>query len=107
MDPRPCVNRWADFLKKDEHCDLVIVISHLGWRNVALGGPTGEGQVYDQDLIAGTRNVDIVCGGHSHTYFQHPEYVNNMDGKPVICNQMGKNAQYVGTLTVEMQKIEK
>ena len=103
-DPRVCANQWAEYLKIDRKCDLVIAISHLGWGNETLGGPTGEGQVYDQDFIAGTRNIDVVCGGHSHTYFQHPEYVNNLDGIPVICNQMGKNAQYVGTLTIEMNK---
>lgn len=103
MDPRDCANKVADYLKNEEKCDLVVVISHLGWNKQELGGPSGEGQVYDQDFIAGTRNIDVVCGGHSHTYFQHPEYVNNLDGKPVICNQMGKNAQYVGTLTIEMQ----
>ena len=104
MDPRDCANKWAGFLKNEKSCDLVITISHLGWRNTSLGGPSATGQVYDQDFIAGTRNIDVVCGGHSHTYFQHPEYVNNLDGKPVICNQMGKNAQYVGTLTIEMKK---
>lgn len=104
LDPRECANKVAAHLKDDEHCDLVIAISHLGWNKAALGGPSADGQVWDQDFIAGTRNIDVVCGGHSHTYFQHPEYVNNMDGKPVICNQMGKNGQYVGTMTIEMNR---
>jgi len=103
LDPRECANKIAEYLKNEEKCDLVICISHLGWRKTELGGPSASGQVWDQDFIAGTRNIDVVCGGHSHTYFTHPEYVNNLDGKPVICNQMGKNAQYVGTLTIEMK----
>ncbi len=104
LDPRECANKVADRLKNEEKCDLVIAISHLGWNESELGGPSADGQVWDQDFIAGTRNIDVVCGGHSHTYFQHPEYVKNLDGKPVICNQMGKNGQFVGTLTIEMNR---
>ena len=104
LDPRECANKVADRLKNEEKCDLVIAISHLGWNESELGGPSADGQVWDQDFIAGTRNIDVVCGGHSHTYFQHPEYVKNLDGKPVICNQMGKNGQYVGTITLEMKR---
>lgn len=104
MDPIECGNKVADYLKNEEHCDLVIAISHLGWNEKELGGPSSDNQVWDQNFISQTRNIDIVVGGHSHTYFQHPEYVNNLDGKPVICNQMGKNGQFVGTLTVEMER---
>ncbi len=105
MDPIECGNKAASYLKDEEHCDLVIAISHLGWKKPELGGPSKDGQIYDQDFITFTRNIDVVVGGHSHTYFQHPEYVNNLDGKPVVCNQMGKNAQYVGTLTLEMERL--
>lgn len=103
MNPIECGNKISEYLKKEEHCDLVIAISHLGWKKPELGGPSAEGQIWDQDFITYTRNIDAVIGGHSHTYFTHPEYVNNLDGKPIICNQMGKNGQYVGSLTIEMK----
>ena len=53
----------ADYLRNEEHCDLVICLSHLGW-NI-------EG-VSDEEFIPATRNIDIVIGGHSHTYFASP-----------------------------------
>ena len=96
-DPIACANPIAKMLKEEEHCDLVIVLSHLGW----LVGLSDS--MNDQTFISQTRNIDVVLGGHSHTYFSHPEYVNNLDGKPIICNQMGKNAQWVGTLKLNMQ----
>lgn len=96
-DPIACANPIAAKLKNEEHCDLVVVLSHLGW----LVGLSDS--MNDQTFISQTRNIDVVVGGHSHTYFRHPEYVNNLDGKPVICNQMGKNAQWVGTLQIDMQ----
>ena len=96
-DPIACANTIASKLKNEEHCDLVVVLSHLGWL-VGLSDTMN-----DQTFISQTRNIDVVVGGHTHTYFRHPEYVNNLDGKPVLCNQMGKNAQWVGTLRINMQ----
>ena len=88
-DPIEAAQPIADYLKNEEKCDLVICLSHLGWN---IDG------VSDEELIPGTRNIDIVIGGHSHTYFTSPQMLNNLDGNPVLDNQMGKNARFVGTL---------
>ena len=88
-DPIEAAQPVADYLKNEEKCDLVVCLSHLGWN---IDG------ISDEELISGTRNIDIVIGGHSHTYFACPQVLNNLDGKPVLDNQMGKNARYVGTL---------
>ncbi len=97
LDPIECVNNVAEHLKFKENCDLIICLSHLGWN---IDG------VDDQMLIKSTRYVDVVLGGHTHTYMEHPEYVVNADGLPVLCNQMGKNARFVGTLTITMEEIK-
>lgn len=91
-DPIVAANRVAAVLKEDEGCDVVICLSHLGWN---IDG------VDDSELVPESRHIDIVLGGHSHSYFEQPEVVNNADGKPVYCNQMGKNGRYVGTLTLD------
>ncbi len=85
----------ADYLRNTEHCNLVVCLSHLGW---GIPGLT------DEDFIAGTRNIDLVLGGHSHTYFERPRIQNNLDGLPVPDNQMGKNARFVGTLRLTLQR---
>jgi len=79
----------VDYLRQKEHCDVVICLSHLGW----LDGEEG-----DKGFIAGTRGIDVVLGGHSHTYFEHPQYLHNSEGHEVVVNHMGKNARFVGTL---------
>ncbi len=94
MDPVECANQAADELKNKEKCDLVICLSHLGWK----------GQMSDEYLIPRSHNIDIVLGGHSHSLFDKPIYYNDADGKSVLLNQMGKNGQYVGQLTVFMEK---
>jgi len=80
---------------KRKKCDLIICISHLGW-NI-------EG-VSDEEVIAGTRGLDLVLGGHSHTYLTKLEYVKNLDGKLVGDDQNGKHAIYVGKLVLDMKK---
>lgn len=93
LDPIEEANRVAKHLKLTERCDLVICLSHLGW---------GIAEMDDARLIKATRYIDAVIGGHSHSYFAEPKSVVNADGKSVICNQMGKNGRFVGTLLFEM-----
>ena len=85
----------ADWLKEQEACDLVICLSHLGW----------EGKPYsDVELIKHTRHIDIVLGGHSHSFFDAPKYYKNLDGMDIPLQQMGKHAAFVGKMVVKMQK---
>lgn len=93
-DPVKVAQKVIDELKAQK-CDLIICLSHLGW-NI-------EG-VSDEELIAGTRGLDLVLGGHSHTYLKNLEYVKNLDGKPIGDDQNGKHAIYVGKLVLEMKK---
>lgn len=94
-DPVSEGQRMADLLKTQEHCDLVICLSHLGW----------EGEPYsDVELIENTRNIDIVLGGHSHSYFSEPRYYKNLDGQEVPVQQMGKNSVFIGRMKVNMRK---
>lgn len=94
-DPVAEGQRMADLLRMQEHCDLVVCLSHLGW----------EGEVCsDVELIENTRGIDVVLGGHSHSYFECPRYYRNLDGEEVPVQQMGKHAAFVGKMRLKMQK---
>ena len=94
-NPIEAAQRVADILKNREKCDLVVCLSHLGW----------QGKPYsDETLILNTRNIDIVLGGHSHSYFDKTLFYKNLDGKEIPLQQMGKNAVYVGKMKVRMEK---
>lgn len=95
LDPVACAQKMADLLRKKKKCDLVICISHLGW---------GVHGMDDQQVISQTRGIDLVLGGHSHTYFKTLRYVKNLDGKDIPVDQNGKHAIYVGKLQLEMVK---
>lgn len=95
-DPLPIANQTAYQLKTQQHCDVVICLSHLGWN---------EGVVNDSLLIPATHDIDIVLGGHSHTLFNEPKMIKNADGRSVVCNQLGKNGVNVGMLIVTLQSV--
>ncbi len=95
LDPIKIARETADFLKNDKKCDVVICLSHLGW-NI-------EGDD-DVEMVEGTKNIDVVLGGHSHTYFKQLEYRKNLDGKMIPIDQNGKHAIYVGKLILNLKK---
>ncbi|MDO4994405.1 MAG: 5'-nucleotidase C-terminal domain-containing protein [Bacteroidales bacterium] len=97
-DPVECAQPIADKLKNEDHCDLVFVLSHLGYTRPLNGG------MYDLEFIPAMHNIDAVFGGHSHTYFKEPKYFENADGKKIPLNHMGKNAQFVGVMNFELEE---
>lgn len=96
LDPVEVGNRVAAELKHDKRCDVVICVSHLGWLR--------PDEMGDQKVLASSKDIDLVLGGHSHSYFKALRYVNNADGKAVPVDQNGKNAMYVGKLTLSFDK---
>lgn len=94
-DPIKTANAVADKLKNEEKCDVVICLSHLGWDEAGLN---------DMEMMAKTRNIDLVLGGHSHSYFKTLNHVRNLDGKVVPNDQNGKHGIFVGKITLSLEK---
>lgn len=84
------VNRYAEQIRKE--CDVLICLSHSG---IAT----------DREIAAQSENIDLIIGGHSHTFMEAPEMIQNTRGKEVLVYQVGKNAAYLGK--VELQLNEK
>ena len=94
MDPVEMGQKMVDLLRK-QNCDLVICLSHLGWKVRGVG---------DNEVIRGTRGIDLVLGGHSHTFFTKLEYEKDLSGKEVPVDQNGKHAIFVGKMVLDMEK---
>lgn len=94
LDPAKVALETASMLKKEKKCDVVICLSHLGWKS-----NRGED---DQYMIAGSRDIDLVLGGHTHSYFKTLKYEKNMDGKQVPVDQNGKHAVFVGKMVMTL-----
>lgn len=95
LDPTKSANDVVETLKNKEKCDLIVCLSHLGWNTEDTD---------DKLLMSNTRNIDIVLGGHSHSFFKELKYVNNLDGISIPNDQNGKSGIYVGRITVDMKK---
>ena len=63
-------NRWADYLHDTEKCDMIILLSHLGYTE-------------DQKLVPQSCWLDLVVGGHSHTFVDGMLYLKDSRGRKV------------------------
>lgn len=91
QDPITVANEVAKTLKEKEGCDLVVCLSHLGVQ-------------MDERLIPNTRNIDVVLGGHSHTFMKAPKNYLNLDGLNVSLLHTGKSGIYVGRIDLTLGK---
>ena len=99
-DPITAAKKWATHLKNEEKCDFVICLSHLGYKY-------DENKVSDRVLAQNTSNIDLIIGGHTHTFMKEPERLMNMAGKPVLINQVGWAGIILGRLDVFFERNKK
>jgi 5'-nucleotidase len=71
-------------LKNEEKCDLIICLSHLGYYY-----KNNPDKISDLNLAKITKNIDLIIGGHTHTFLPKPTLVKNIDGKNILVNQVG------------------
>ena len=84
LDPIEIAQDRARMLKKEKKCDLVICLSHIGYKY-----PNFPDKICDVKLCQQTSNIDLILGGHTHTFFKEPEKYLNKEGKVVLLNQVG------------------
>lgn len=88
IEPVAVTNRYAEYLKDEKECDIVICLTHIGYE-------------CDVELASRIRNVDIIVGGHSHTELTAPQRVKDLDGKEVVIVTDGCWGIHVGNLTLD------
>ena len=96
FDPISTANKIASELKS-KSCDLVICLSHLGfeYENKNINS--------DRKLAAETQNIDIILGGHTHTFFDKPLVLKNLKNKDVLVNQVGWGGVYLGRIDIDVE----
>jgi 5'-nucleotidase len=80
---------------KDLGCDLIVCLSHLGYNYTK---PTEKDLISDLKLAALTQDIDLIIGGHTHTFLEEPKIVKNIVGKDVIINQVGAFGVNIGRI---------
>jgi len=99
-DPIKTAGEIANVLKNDEKCDLVICLSHLGFE---YDNP----KVSDKILAANTSGIDLIVGGHTHTFLDSPISVKNLKNEEVLINQAGWGGIVLGRLDFYFEKSRK
>ena len=98
LDPIRKANETANELRKNKGCDMVICLSHLGYQYKE------DNKVSDEVLAKETENIDLIIGGHTHTFFDNPVGYKNKKGDDVIVNQVGFAGIILGRLDFEFSK---
>ena len=95
LDPIEVTNQMVDILRNQKKCDVVICLSHLGWKTEDYP---------DNKLIQNTSGIDLILGGHSHTYMDDFGYDTDKTGKQVPVDHEGKHGAYVGKMVLTLEK---
>ncbi len=82
QDPIEISQEMTRILKDEEQCDLIICLSHLGYSYE-------DDKISDIKLAKATKNIDLILGGHTHTFLLKPTIVKNIDDQEVLINQVG------------------
>jgi len=99
QDPITTANHYATFLKKNQKCDLIICLSHLGFKY-----ETNE--ISDIKFAKQTRDIDLIIGGHTHTFLKKPISQLNLDDKEVLINQAGWAGINIGKIDFHFSQID-
>ena len=97
LDPVQKANETAALLKR-EGCDLIICLSHLGYKY------DSENRISDRRLAPATENIDLIIGGHTHTFMDAPEVMKNAKGDDILINQVGWAGIQLGRLDFVFEK---
>ncbi len=92
LDPIDVAQSISKELKEEQHCDLVICLSHLGYNY------RNSDKVSDLSLAKATENIDLIIGGHTHTFLPKPTVVKNRKGGNMLVNQVGAYGVNLGRI---------
>lgn len=96
LDPVSSARNVVNILREKEKCDFVVCLSHLGWK-------TGDEEPSDERLIPLTDGIDVVLGGHTHSYVTPINMVYNAKGQNVLISQNGKSGMYISRFDIKLK----
>ena len=93
LNPIAIAQDMSRVLKTEQKCDLIICLSHLGYDY-----KNSPSKISDLKLAKATQDIDLIIGGHTHTFLDEPTIETNAAGKKVLVNQVGCYGLYVGKI---------
>ncbi len=99
IDPIDIANDQVSYLRNEKKCDLVICLSHLGYQY-------NSDKVSDEVLASKTHDIDLIIGGHTHTFMEKPQKIKNLSGGTTLVNQVGFAGINLGRVDFLFEKRE-
>jgi 5'-nucleotidase len=100
LDPVEHANNMASKLKKEKKCDYIICLSHLGYKY------RGD-RISDVKLASQSKHIDLIIGGHTHTFMKKPDEIKNLSNKKVLVTQAGWAGILLGRLDIYFDRNSK
>lgn len=100
IQPIDIIQDQVNKLKHEDNCDLIVCLSHLGYKYE-------DNKVSDHTLANEIKDLDLIIGGHSHTFLEQPTIITNKYNQQVIINQVGWAGLYLGQLNFKFEKKSK
>ncbi|WP_046244506.1 bifunctional metallophosphatase/5'-nucleotidase [Hymenobacter terrenus] len=94
LDPVTKAKEMVAQLRQIDKCDMVICLSHLGYKYA-------DAKLDDRKLAAQVSGIDLILGGHTHTFMEAPEPIASSDGHSTLINQVGWSGINLGRLDYE------
>ncbi len=99
LDPVGVAREMVEELTR-QRCDLIVCLSHLG--NQYDGD-----KVSDHSLAAQVAGIDLIIGGHTHTFMDAPSVVQSPEGHQTIIHQVGFAGLRLGRIDFTFEKGKK
>jgi 5'-nucleotidase len=98
LDPIQMTRGAVKLLREQEHCSLVLGMSHLGF----YPNPRRD-EVGDTQVAAQVNGIDFIASGHTHTFMEKPFLQKGPSGRDTIIFQVGRSGIYVGRVDFTMR----
>ena len=89
INPLKIAHKQINLLKKELKCDILICLSHLGYNYKSK-------KISDLIIAKETSGIDLIIGGHTHTFLNEPTRIKNKSGKITLVNQVGWAGTHLG-----------
>jgi 5'-nucleotidase len=93
-DPLAAARRCVSELR-GAGCSLIVCLSHLGYRY-------RDDAPSDTVLAQEVDGIDLILGGHTHTFLDEPDVYDKPGGRHTVVNQVGWGGMVLGRVDVVM-----
>lgn len=97
LDPVANALKISSYLKHQKKCHLIICLSHLGFEYK-------DDKISDTRLAAISENIDLVIGGHTHTFLNEPVKIRNKNGTNILVAQAGWAGLRLGRIDYNFER---